>query len=46
MCVCAQALKLAQMLEAAQDWPAQVHDILAAFEEQTQRSTLYSIVFF
>ena len=42
----AQALRLAQMLEANDDWSANITDVLAAFEEQTGRATLYSVVFF
>ena len=43
--VCVQALQLAQMLEAADDWPAAVHDILGAFEDETGRDVVYTVVF-
>lgn len=41
-----QALRLAQLLEEEDDWSANITDVLATFEEQTGRATLYSIVFF
>lgn len=33
------------MLEEAEDWTAGVHDVLGAFEEETGRSVLYTVVF-
>lgn len=41
-----QALLLAKLLEAEEDWPSSVSSVLAAFEEETGRRTLYSVVFF
>lgn len=41
-----QALLLAQLLEAEDDWCGNVADVLSVFEEQTGRTSLYSVVFF
>lgn len=34
------------MLQDAEDWTANTNELLTAFEEETGRETLYSIVFF
>lgn len=41
-----QALLLATLLASEEDWPSSIGSVLAAFEEETQRRTLFSVVFF
>lgn len=41
-----QALTLARMLQAAEDWIGDAPEILSSFEQKTRRKTLFSYVFF
>ncbi|KAL0054460.1 hypothetical protein WJX82_009154 [Trebouxia sp. C0006] len=41
-----QALRLCQMLEAADDWEDEVDEIIANFEEETGRQVTYTICFY